>query len=379
MEVKELATRQKLRELKEAMKTGSVMKTLENSGNVPNGHVEDLEPQTTGKGHHLNKDTRNQRVQKEDNSKSQTMINGWGDSESKTRPTTKDSGYGRSETFLGDNANNSSIRDNKFGSSISVRSGTSQVIPGPDFYAPKKQEKDPTSKWESNYSRPTTPSNLGFPEADEKGYSIKVKGGAIVTDKESEKDDHKTSKATDNSINNKFSTESSSNKTEESQKKGLNSDLIDTHSKQIEEELSNNRKRQQQERHKKPPLFESLPKNSQTYMPSEYVYGMNQGEKFDARKMGLNSKNFDSALTSMLQEDNQNVYASYTDYDQFARTKEYKPSPYIQTIEAAPPKKPKPVHKSRERQRDRDERYASAERRLTKGQDVRFLFTISIN
>ena len=376
MEIKELATRQKLRELKEAMKSGKIPENSDqvNSEKVLNGHIEEFESETAGKGHHFNDEPK--RVPKEVNSHS-LIVNGWEEPETKTRPTTKDSGYGRSETFLADNTGSNYTRDNKFGSMVSVRSGSSQVIPGPDFYAPKKQEKDPTSKWESNYSRPTTPSNLIFPESDETGYSVKVKGGVIMKENENtvnkstDGSTFRISKREDRSNANK----SESNSAIESQKPGINSDLIDSQSKQIEEELLSNRNRQQKARHRKPPLFENLPKNTQTYMPSEYVHGMNEGEKFDARKMTLNSKNFDSALSSMLQEDNQNVYASHTDYDQFARTKAYKPSPYIQAVESAQAKKPKPPSKSppkaRER-RDRDEKYASAEKRLTKGQDVSF-------
>ena len=370
MEVKELATRQKLRDLKEAMKAANVPKTFGNPGHVPNGRVEEMESQSPGKGHHTNKDIKQQRVPKGDHSQSQHRheggVNGWDESPNKTRPTTKDSGFSRSETYVADN--NSAF--NKFGSTISVRSGSSQIVPGPDFYAQKKQDKDPTSKWESNYNRPTTPSNLVFPETEETGYSVTVKGGAIVTDNQTEqvKSNNRTNNKT--SSDNKKS-EHVPNDRQESPKKGLSNDVIDSHSKQLEEELLNNRNRQKKERYKKPPLFENLPNGTETLMPSEYVYGMDQGETFDARKMGLNSKNFDSALTSMLQEDNQNVYASYNDYNQFARTKAYKPSPYVQ-IETTPgpPKKPKPTHKSREKYRERDERYASAEKRLAKGQDV---------
>ena len=385
MEIKELATRQKLRDLKEAMKSGKTPQDLQNYdqiNSVSNGHVEETQSETAGKGHHSNDTGKGhhsndepKRVPKGDNSHN-LIVNGWEQPETKTRPTTKDSGYGRSETFLADNTSSNYTRDNKFGSMVSVRSGSSQVIPGPDFYASKKEEKDPTSKWESNYSRPTTPSNLIIPESNETGYSVKDKGGAIV--KEPENSGNKSADSTihkSRSEKRPNTNKSESKSAVESQKSGINSDLIDSQSKQIEEELLNKRNRQEKERHKKPPLFENLPKNTQTYMPSEYVHGMNQGETFDARKMTLNSKNFDSALSSMLQEDNQNVYASYTDYDQFARTKAYKPSPYIQTVEVpqAAAKKPKPPPKSppksRER-RDREERYVSAEKRLTKGQDV---------
>ena len=393
MEIKELATRQKLRELKEAVKSGKTQDfhSYDQINSLPNGHVEENHSETAGKGHHSSgagkghhshdtvkghhSNDETKRVPKGDSSHN-LIVNGWEQPDTKTRPTTKDSGYGRSETFLADNASSNYTRDNKFGSMISVRSGSSQVVPGPDFYAPKKEEKDPTSKWESNYSRPTTPSNLIIPESNETGYTVKVKGGAIV--KETENNNTKSAESTGHTSKGEKrphtnKSESKSTVESQSQKPGINSDLLDSQSKQIEAELLNSKRRQQSERHKKPALFENLPKNTQTYMPSEYVHGMNQGETFDARKMTLNSKNFDTALSSMLQEGDQNVYASYTDYDQFARTKAYKPSPYIQTVEAAQAKKPKPPPKSppksRER-REREERCNSAEKRLAKGQDV---------
>ncbi|XP_070198832.1 kinesin heavy chain-like [Littorina saxatilis] len=58
---------------------------------------------------------------------------------------------------------------------------------------------------------------------------------------------------------------------------------------------------------------------SQTVMPSEYVRGMDSRDKFDARKMGLSSKTFDSALSSMLNDDFKPVAYNSQFYDQYAR------------------------------------------------------------
>jgi hypothetical protein len=53
-------------------------------------------------------------------------------------------------------------------------------------------------------------------------------------------------------------------------------------------------------------------------LPSNYVYGMGRGDKFDGRKMGLASNTFDSALASML-ERGDSVYYDHDDYNNFAR------------------------------------------------------------
>ena len=58
---------------------------------------------------------------------------------------------------------------------------------------------------------------------------------------------------------------------------------------------------------------------SPTVMPSEYIHGMDNKDKFDARKMGLSSKTFDSALTSMLSDDPKMVSYGFEFYDKFAR------------------------------------------------------------
>ena len=58
---------------------------------------------------------------------------------------------------------------------------------------------------------------------------------------------------------------------------------------------------------------------SPTVMPSEYIHGMNSKDKFDARKMGLSSKTFDSALSSMLNDDSKPVSYGFEFYDKYAR------------------------------------------------------------
>ncbi|XP_046328231.2 kinesin heavy chain-like isoform X1 [Haliotis rufescens] len=56
-----------------------------------------------------------------------------------------------------------------------------------------------------------------------------------------------------------------------------------------------------------------------TYMPSEYVHGMANGDKFDARRMELSSKTFETALSSMLDKE-ETVRYSEEYYNQFARS-----------------------------------------------------------
>ncbi|XP_076451124.1 uncharacterized protein LOC143287006 [Babylonia areolata] len=66
--------------------------------------------------------------------------------------------------------------------------------------------------------------------------------------------------------------------------------------------------------------FEDLVKSSSpTVMPSEYVHGMNSRDKFDARKMGLSANTFDSALSSMLNDESRSVSYGFQFYDRYAR------------------------------------------------------------
>lgn len=57
-----------------------------------------------------------------------------------------------------------------------------------------------------------------------------------------------------------------------------------------------------------------------TVIPSEYVRCMANGEKFDARKMGLSSETFDTALLSMLNGGTLQVSCDAEFYDKFARS-----------------------------------------------------------
>lgn len=151
-------------------------------------------------------------------------------------------------------------------------------IPDSEFYAKRKQEKDPTVRWESAFSRP--PSSAASRPASVADFHNDLKKNS---DKEVQfmpaeymTDDYK----------------SNSRKTE--RKRDISSDR---------ENLQNG--------------FDSDP--DETMLPSNYVYGMGRGEKFDARKMGLASTSFDTALASMLEKSNDNVYYDHEDYNEFAR------------------------------------------------------------
>ncbi|KAK7491439.1 hypothetical protein BaRGS_00017268 [Batillaria attramentaria] len=71
------------------------------------------------------------------------------------------------------------------------------------------------------------------------------------------------------------------------------------------------------------PDFESY---MPTVMPSEYVRSMSSNDKFDARKMGLSSKTFDSALSSMLNDESKTVAYGFKFYDQYARSAKAAPN-----------------------------------------------------
>ena len=63
---------------------------------------------------------------------------------------------------------------------------------------------------------------------------------------------------------------------------------------------------------------------SSTILPSEYINSMSNKEQFDARKMGLSSRTFESALSHMLDS----TVPSSRDYDKYARTSTSPSSPY---------------------------------------------------
>ncbi|XP_078333663.1 uncharacterized protein LOC111136397 isoform X5 [Crassostrea virginica] len=163
----------------------------------------------------------------------------------------------------------------------SVRS-TRSVIPDSEFYAKKKQEKDPTSRWESSYSRPSTACSQRQPEIDFIYMQPKKLDESEDEIKYGLTDDVKTAR-------------------EESRKSTARS---------------------------KPPKAPSQMSNKiddgledfETLMPSEYVYGMGSKDKFDGKKMGLSSTTFDAALASMLEKAEENVYYNHEDYDQYAST-----------------------------------------------------------
>ncbi|KAL4224986.1 hypothetical protein ACF0H5_015681 [Mactra antiquata] len=250
MELKELATRQKLRELKEAMASGQSLKDT----SLTNGHND-----------------RNNR------NKSPVPVN-----DDPTDEWTKQS----------------------------------TSVPNNDFYTKRKSEKDPTAKWESNYSRPTTPSNLTFKTADVKPSQSqnepKVQNQPKVTfDK--------------NTPAEKSERNESSSDVKHTRKPLLSEeDMLEIKSRSLEKELNHSRTNR---RSREKSVMEP---DSRTYMPSEYVNGISNNEKFDARKMNLSSKNFDSALNSMLGQENGKLYPDSNDYDEFARTSKYRPNPYLE-------------------------------------------------
>lgn len=150
------------------------------------------------------------------------------------------------------------------------RASLQSSIPDSDFYAKRKQEKDPTVRWESAFSRP--PSSMASRQPSVVDFHSDVRRS---TEKEVQflpaeymTDDYK----------------SSSRKSE--RKRDISTDR------------------------------ESEPE--ETMLPSNYVYGMGRGDKFDGRKMGLASNTFDSALASML-ERGDSVYYDHDDYNNFAR------------------------------------------------------------
>ncbi|XP_076114042.1 uncharacterized protein LOC143082305 isoform X1 [Mytilus galloprovincialis] len=159
-------------------------------------------------------------------------------------------------------------------SRASLRSFQSS-IPDSDFYAKRKQEKDPTVRWESAFSRP--PSSAASRQASVADFHSELKRNAEkevqFLSPEYMTDDYK----------------SSSRKSERR--------------REISSDQENG--------------FESEPE--ETMLPSNYVYGMNRGDKFDARKMGLASNTFDSALASMLDKSESNVYYDHEDYNDYAR------------------------------------------------------------
>ncbi|XP_053385145.1 uncharacterized protein LOC128550327 isoform X2 [Mercenaria mercenaria] len=301
MELKELATRQKLRELKEAMSSGKPFVQSVNDTSQMNGH-----------GHQVENGAR----EPVENS----FVN-----ESNNDRFTKPS---RENTFV---VNGDKNED-------SQNLNVSANVPNNEFYSKRKSEKDPTSKWESNYSRPTTPSNLAFETSGEKKRTNNEELKVTFDENTQEKEN------LDNSVM----------KDKEKRSVLTAEDMLEIQSRRFEKELSNsrtNRKSREKSR---------LGGDQKTYMPSEYVNGISNADQFDARKMNLSSKNFDSALTSMLGQENNRIYPDNNDYEQFARTSKYRPNPYLES-QKTPPSRSKASRDQRSgRERSREAR--SAER-----------------
>ncbi|XP_033751791.1 LOW QUALITY PROTEIN: kinesin heavy chain-like [Pecten maximus] len=189
-----------------------------------------------------------------------------------------------SESLVNDNVPGTSQTNRTTGSNLDGRPGSSKSmrsIPDSDFYAQKKRDKDPTSRWESSYSRPSTAQSVRFDLGN--GQTVLPNGLPVENGVW----------ATESGIGMTDDFKSSSRKSERKQKVY-----------ESEPEIVNG--------------YESDPRD--TVMPSEYVYGMGAGDKFDGRKMGLSSQTFDAALANMLEREDQNVYYDYEQYDQYART-----------------------------------------------------------
>ncbi|XP_052801023.1 uncharacterized protein LOC128231841 isoform X2 [Mya arenaria] len=294
MEMKELATRQKLRELKEAMASGKPIHAtsqFDNSGyqnGHVNGHVEN-EPQET---------------EEERNNENGEDIEGMMKNPS------------RDHTFVNDErANRSNDTHMPKSSSAPQMAG----MPSSDFYSKRKSEKDPTSKWESSYSRPTTPSNLAFQQNDSKPSQSELNDSKAI-----EEDNERLTKPERKNV---LSEE----------------DLLEIQSKKYENELDRSRTRRNNER---------MREDKRTYMPSEYVNGISNGEAFDARKMNLSAKNFDSALNSMLGQENSKLLPDNTEYEQYARTSKYRPNPYLEPQKAPSASRSKGQRSGKEQSRE---------------------------
>ncbi|OWF53096.1 kinesin heavy chain-like isoform X2 [Mizuhopecten yessoensis] len=188
------------------------------------------------------------------------------------------------ESSINNNVPGTSQTNRTTGSQFDERPGSSKSmrsIPDSDFYAQKKRDKDPTSRWESSYSRPSTAQSVRFDLGNGQAVlpnGIPVDNGVWMTN---------------NGVGMTDDFKSSSHKSEQKRT-----------AYEPEPEIVNG--------------YESDPRD--TVMPSEYVYGMEAGDKFDGRKMGLSSQTFDAALANMLERENQNVYYDNDDYDQYART-----------------------------------------------------------
>lgn len=255
MEMKELATRQRLRELKEAMAAGKPFVPYSIQNGEVNGHADP----TTGA--------------------CQKLV---------------DDGDGEINQSLqsGGNQSNGTVSNN-------------------DFYTKKKAEKDPTSKWESSYSRPTTPSNLSFQNEGQRSGE----GQGDLNDSRFKKSGK--------------SEEKQDNEVSEKRKQILSEeDMLEIQSKRFEKEINNSRNRKTKERES----------DQRTYMPSEYVHEISKTDQFDARKMNLSAKNFDSALNSMLGQDNTKLVPNNTEYEQYARTSKYQPNPYLESQRPSRPR-----------------------------------------
>ncbi|XP_067655828.1 kinesin heavy chain-like [Haliotis asinina] len=182
----------------------------------------------------------------------------------------------------GANTEKNNVKDNQIGSKLNSRpvsgksflSVQSMALPDCNFYAHRKPSSGAASRWDSAYStRPSTAETRPV-TADTSMEKSPPDGLSLIS----------LSQASNPDLNPVFESN-------------------DLPGNSIPNEQSSQKADQ--------PFV--------TYMPSEYVYGMANGDKFDARRMELSSKTFETALSSMLDKE-ETVNYSEEYYNQFARS-----------------------------------------------------------
>ncbi|KAK3594078.1 hypothetical protein CHS0354_040846 [Potamilus streckersoni] len=362
LEVKEAATRQKLQELKDMMRQSQIgYQVTINDESVCDVPERDLtDKRIPGKGDNTLQFMNGYSLDERDHEINITFVKEKAPDGSKLKLE-----------MNGIIANGCPENEKRPSSSLSVRS-TKSNIPSSEFYAKRKKEKDPDARWES-YSRPgTSDDNKAGPQPHQKASKSnrekdgvfshtdsKLQGGS--SDKTSVEYTHKSPKSkvdililnelevTEKSLiqgtksdsenrvlrtrsdsvekNSKSWTQSRENDpvsdsklTETSTTDELKVETLDEKVKKIEDELIENNKRFELPASEFDLKTKENSQLHQTYMPSEYVHNMNTGDKFDGRKMDLKSKNFDAALSAMLNNEKTNMLTMQADYDRYAHS-----------------------------------------------------------
>lgn len=198
-----------------------------------------------------------------------------------------------------------------------MSTGTVASVPDSDFYADRKKEKDPTTKWNSPYSRPTTPTN-SLPDIE----ITSVQDNSIAPLGENYDEELETifltnynvghsslkmpsaSVTKDNSDSNGHSLTINPDKEENKIHNSNEKDILD------EGPISDDSKGQKR--------LEKNPKPTTNIHPSRYARGMD-AKTFDPQKMDLSKNSFDSTLADMLGSNDFQTSMALEHYDQFAR------------------------------------------------------------